>query len=951
MPIHRSTLSAILVTATLVTATLVSAAAIVTPAAAQKPAAAPSRSAAAADTLPRDTSVVIGRLANGLTYYVRRNAEPQRRAELRLVVNAGSLLEDPDQRGLAHVVEHMAFNGTRRFAGQQIVQFLEGVGMRFGPDVNAYTGFDETVYMLTLPTDTAGVVAKGLDILEDWAGAIAFDTAEVRRERGVVIEEWRLGRGAGARIQAKQFPVLFAGSRYAERLPIGDPDIIRGATVETIRRFYREWYRPDLMAVVAVGDFDPRQVEAMIRERFGRIPARTDARPRTAFDVPAHADTRYSIATDREATGTSVDVVRTVPSRIRRTRAAYRESLVEGLYASMLDRRMSDIIQRPNAPFLDVSTFRGSLVRPVDAYYLSARVPDGGAARGLAALLAEGERAARFGFTQPELDRARAQLLRQWEQIYAERGKETSADYAGRYAGHFLYRGSLLSTDTEYALNRDLLPAIRLLEVDSVGRRALATTDRTILVVAPDTTPVPTERQLAALLDSATRAPLTAYADSVSTEPLLDREPAPGRIVQTTATPEIGVTEWRLQNGVRVVLKPTDFKQDEILLAARSPGGTSLLPDSALRHAQTASAAVAVGGVGRLSVTDLVKRLSGQAVSVGTSVNDLGESVGGYASPRDVETLFQLVYLYMTQPRRDSVAWEAYIQRGRSAMRDRGASPEGAWRDTLNAVMTQDHVRERPFTAATFDSLSLDRALAIYRERFADAGDFTFYLVGAFNPDSIRPYVERYLGALPSTGRKETWRDVGIRPPAGVVQRTVRRGVEPKSRTSIIFSGPAVADRRNSSLLRTLADVLEIRLRERLREEMSGTYGVSVGGGVIREPAQEYRFSIDFGASPERLSELTRAVFAEIDSVKANGVTASELQKVREAQRREREVAVRENNWWLSALMGYDQNGWDPRLIPSPPLSQTLSSSDLQAAARQYLDTSRYVQVSLYPER
>jgi zinc protease len=940
-------------------ALVASAATIATPIAAQTTTPAPARPSTAtstgtaasvsAATLPRDTSVVIGRLANGLTYYVRRNAEPQRRAELRLVVNAGSLLEDPDQRGLAHVVEHMAFNGTRRFAGQQIVQFLEGVGMRFGPDVNAYTGFDETVYMLTLPTDTAGVVAKGLDILEDWAGAISFDTAEVRRERGVVIEEWRLGRGAGARIQAKQFPVLFAGSRYAERLPIGDPEIIRGATVETIRRFYHEWYRPDLMAVVAVGDFDPRQVEAMIRERFGRIPARTDARPRTAFGVPAHGDTRYSIATDREATGTSVDVVRTVPARVRRTAAAYRESLVEGLYASMLDRRMSDIIQRPNAPFLDVSTFRGSLVRPLDAYYLSARVPDGGAARGLAALLAEGERAARFGFTQPELDRARAELLRQWEQIYAERSKETSADFAGRYAGHYLYRGALLATETEYALNRDLLPAIRLAEVDSVGRRALAPTDRTILVVAPDTTPVPTQPRLAALIDSVGRAPLTAYADSVSTEPLLDREPAPGRIVQTSTIPEIGVTEWRLQNGVRVVLKPTDFKQDEILLAARSPGGTSLVPDSALRYAQTAGAAVAVGGVGRLSVTDLVKRLAGKAASVGTSVGDLGESVGGYASPRDVETLFQLVYLYMTQPRRDSAAWEAYVQRGRSAMRDRGASPEGVYGDTLNAVMTQHHVRELPFTAATFDSLSLDRALAIYRERFADAGDFTFYLVGAFNPDSMRPYVERYLGALPSTGRKETWRDVGVRPPAGVVQRTVRRGVEPKSRTSIIFSGPAVADRRTSSLLRTLGDALEIRLRERLREEMSGTYGVNVGGGVIREPAQEYRFSIGFGAAPERLDELTRAVFAEIDSVKANGVTADELQKVREAQRREREVAVRENNWWLNALMGYDQNGWDPRLIPSPPLSQTLTSNDLRDAARQYLDTRRYVQVSLHP--
>lgn len=906
--------------------------------------------AAQTDTLPRDTSVVIGRLPNGLTYYVRRNAEPPKRAELRLVVNAGAILEDSAQRGLAHVVEHMAFNGTRRFAGQQIIRFLESVGMRFGPDVNAYTGFDETVYMLTLPTDTAGVLGKGLDILEDWATAITFDTAEVRRERGVVIEEWRLGRGVGARIRDKQFPVLFAGSRYARRLPIGDPDIIRNAPVGTIRRFYHDWYRPDLMAVVAVGDFDPKAVEAMIRERFGRIPARTDAPPRTEFGVPAHADTRYNVATDREATGTSVEVVRTVPARIRRTAALYRESMVESLAASMLDRRMSDITQRPGAPFLDVSTYRGSLVRSTDAYFLSARVPDGGAARGLAAVLGEGERAARFGFTQPELDRARAELMRQWEQIYAERSKETSADFAGRYVSHYLYRGALLSTSTEYGLNRDLLPGIRLPEVNAAARRAFAPTDRTILVVAPDTTPVPTERQLAVLVDSVTRAPLTAYADSVSNAPLLDREPAPGRIVSTTTIPEIGVTEWRLQNGVRVVLKPTDFKQDEILLSGRSPGGTSTVPDSVQRYAQTAGAAAAVGGVGRLSVTDLVKRLAGKAASVGTSVGDLEESVGGYASPRDVETLFQLVYLYMTQPRRDTAAWAAYIERGRSAMRDRGASPEGVFRDTLNSVLTQNHVRERPFTAATFDSLSLDRALAIYRERFADAGDFTFYLVGAFDPDSVRPYVERYLGALPSTGRRESWRDTGVRTPEGVVRRTVRRGVEPKSRTSIVFSGPATPDRRTSALLRTLGDVLEIRLRERLREDMSGTYGVSVGGGVIKEPREEFRFSIDFGADPQRLDELTRAVFAGLDSVKANGVAPDELQKVRETQRRETEVAHRDNNWWLRALMNYDLYGWDRSLIPSQPLSLGITSDELRDAARRYLDTGRYVQVSLYPE-
>ena len=903
------------------------------------------------DTLPRDTSVVIGRLANGLTYYVRRNAEPPHRAELRLVVNAGSILEDPDQRGLAHVVEHMAFNGTRRFAAHQIVDFLESVGMRFGPDVNAYTGFDETVYMLSLPTDTAGVLDRGLDVLEDWATAIAFDTAEVRKERGVVVEEWRLGRGAGARIRDKQFPVLFAGSRYAERLPIGDPEVIRTAPVEAIRRFYYDWYRPDLMSVVAVGDFDPRRVEAMIRERFGRIPARTDARPRPLYGVPGHADTRYSVATDREATGSSVDLVRTVPARLRLTRAAYRGGIVETLYGAMLDQRLSDLTQRPDAPFLNVSTFRGSLVRGLDAYYLSASVPDGRAAAGVAALLTEARRAEAFGFTAPELARSKAELLRQWQQIYAERTKETSADYAGRYVGHYLYGGALLSTAAEYALNRDLVPTVTLAQVDSVARTALGATDRTILVTAPDTTPVPSEAQLAAVVDSVSRAALAAHADTTSSAPLLDRRPTPGRIVSTRTIPEIGVTEWRLSNGVRVVMKPTDFRRDEIVLAGRSPGGVSMVPDTRLRDAQAAAAAVSVGGIGRLSVIDLQRRLAGKAASVGTSVDEREETVSGFAAPRDAETMFQLVYLYFTQPRRDSAAWQAYLQRGRTLLRDRGASPEGAFGDTLTAVLTQHHPRARHFTAATFDSLSLDRSLAEYRERFADAGDFTFFLVGAFRPDSLRPLVLRYLGGLPSTGRRETARDVGIRAPAGVVRAEVRRGMEPKSRTAIIFSGPVQFDRRTVSLLRTLGDALELRLRERLREDLSGTYGVGVSGGAERDPVSRYRVSVEFGAAPERLDELTRVVFAEIDSLKAGGVSDTDLTKVREAQRREREVSVRENNYWIGALMAYDQYGWDPRLIPSPPLSQTFTSADLRDAARRFLDTSRLVQVSLYPEK
>jgi zinc protease len=921
---------------------------------AQAPATRPRTSGSArvgADSLlPADTSVVIGHLPNGLTYYLRHNEEPRHRAELRLVVNAGSVLEDPDQRGLAHLVEHMAFNGTRRFSGHQIVDFLESVGMRFGADVNAYTSFDETVYMLSLPTDTAGVLDKGLDILEDWATAISFDTAEVRRERGVVIEEWRLGRGAGARIRDRQFPVLFAGSRYAERLPIGDPEIVRNAPVETLTRFYRDWYRPDLMAVVVVGDIDVNRVQQMLRERFGRIPARTGERPRPVFTVPGHADTRYSVVTDREAAGSTVDLVRTVPSRQRLTRAAYREGVVESLYGMMLDQRLSDITQRPGAPFTNVSTFRGTMLRGLDAYYLSAQVPDNGTRTGLAALLTESRRAERFGFTAPELDRARAALLRQWEQIYAERTKETSQDFAGRYVGHFLYGGALLSTSAEYGLNRALLPGVRVAAVDSVARTALGPTNRAVLVVAPDTTRVPTEAQLAAVTDSVSHTAVAAYADTTSSAPLLERKPAPGRIVSTRTVPEIGVTEWTLSNGVRVVMKPTDFKRDEIMLAGRAPGGTSLFPVSELRDAQAASAAGSVGGVGRLSVIDLQRRLAGKAASVGTGVEDYEQSVSGFASPRDAETMFQLVYLYFTQPRRDTTAWEAYLQRGRAMLRDRGNSPEAAFGDTLAAILSQHSPRERPFTAATFDSLSLDRALAAYRQRFADASGFTFYVVGAFTPDSLRPFILTYLGGLPSSGRTPSYRDTGVRPPAGVVTSTVRRGTEPKSQTAIVFTGPVQPDRRTVSLLRTLGDALEIRLRERLREDMGGTYSVGAGGDVRQDPVPTYRFVVQFGAAPERLDELTRATFAEIDSVKARGVPETVLQKVREEQRRQREVDLRDNGYWMQALTSYDRFGWDPRRIADAPLSQTLTSADLRDAARTFLDTARYVQVSLVPE-
>lgn len=921
---------------------------------ASAPAASPSSATEAVAGLPAlvgDTSVIRGVLPNGLTYYVRRNAEPQKRAELRLVVNAGSVLEDQDQRGLAHFLEHMAFNGTRRFEKQQIVDYLERVGMRFGPDINAYTSFDETVYMLQLPTDSAGVLHTGLQILRDWADGIAMDPEEIEKERGVVIEEWRRSRGAGARLTDRQFPFLFAGSRYAERLPIGDLETLRTFRPETLRRFYEQWYRPELMAVVAVGEFDPREMEARIRQEFGGMQAKGGpARPEIAMPFPD--STRYMVTVDPEVPRTTVNINWMMPASPDTTPREIRRGIVDGMFAGLLGDRLQDISLEPDAPFMDVGSYQGGSLRPVETFVLNAAVAEGGAERGLGALVAELERAARHGFTAAELEREKTELLRMWEQIHAERAKTPSSAYAGTYADHFLRRGPLRTVEDEYQMNRAVVPTITLQEVNAAARRYAALRDRVVLVSGPERAGLqrPSEARLAFVADSVARSELAAYTETVSEAPLLASTPAPGRIVEVDSTPEIGVIRWTLSNGARVVLKPTDFKDDEIIFAATSPGGLSLLPDSTYLFGRTATAAVQLGGVGGLSLTDLQKRLTGKAASVGPSVGELSEGMNGYAAPRDVETLFQLIHLYFTQPRRDTTAWSAYLQRGRESLRNRNVTPESALGDTLTAILSQNHPRMRPFTSAVFDSLDIDRSLAIYRQRFADAGDFTFYFVGTFTPDSLRPLVETYLASLPGTGARETFRDVGIRPPGGVVQRTVQRGVEPKARTVLVFTGPAEFSREATADMSALAEALELRLREKLREELGGTYTVGVSGSIARDPYPRYSLNVDFGSAPERVDELVRVVMAEIDTVRAAGVPQDVVDKVREAFRRSRETEMRENSTWLVRLMSYDRHGWDARGINENLAASRITVERVRQAARLYLDPARRVQVSLVPE-
>ena len=913
--------------------------------------------AAAADTgalgrpLPTDSAVTIGTLPNGLRYYIRENRKPERRAELRLVVKAGSVLEGDDQRGLAHLLEHMAFNGTRDYPRNELVSWLERTGMRFGPDVNAYTSFDETVYMLQLPTDSAGVLRRGFAILDDWARFQTLDSAEVEKERGVVIEEWRLGRGAGSRMRDKQLPIVLAGSRYASRLPIGTKESLEGFDRAALTRFYREWYRPDLMAIVAVGDFDRREIERAIREEFGGMPApAAHARPR--FEVPVGDTMRFAVATDREATGSSVAVYFVQPERRDSTVAGYRRDLVAALYNGMLNQRLFELSQSADAPFLGASSSQGRFVGPSEVYILGASVKDGGIPRGLETLLTEAERVRRHGFTPSELERERADLLRGLEQAYAEREKTESSTFASEYAANFLDGDPIPGIAYEYDLARRIAPGITIADVNALAREWIADRGRVVTANLPerDGSVPPAPAELRAVFDRVRGADVAAYADSAPTAPLVPTAPKPGRVVSRSRIPEIGVTRWTLSNGATVILKPTDFRADQVLLRGFSAGGTSLLADAQLAAASSATSVVAWSGLGAFNRIELQKALAGKAASLSPGISGLEEGVSGSASPKDMKTMFELLWLTFTAPRGDSAAVAALKAQQKGLLENMGASPEVAFSDTLVALLTQHHPRTRRPDAARVDSIDARRSLAFYRDRFADASDFTFVIVGSFALDSIEPLVRTYIGGLPSLHRKESWRDVGIRPPRGVVTREVRKGEEPKSRTQLVFTGPFVWTPENRYAIDALAEVLRIRLRETLREGMSGTYGVSVSASPSLRPRPSYQLGIGFGSAPERAADLTRAIFATVDSLKATGATADEIAKVRETQRREEETGLKENGWWLSTLVFAAQYGEDPRTLSNDaPLRSRLTSEMVRDAARRYLDAANYVGVTLLP--
>lgn len=904
--------------------------------------------------IPFDPETRTGKLANGLTYYIRQNNQPENYAELRLALNAGSLQETDAQQGLAHFVEHMCFNGTKNFPKSELVDYLESIGTKFGAHLNAYTSFDETVYMLRVPTNDEEKFNNGFKILEEWAHNVTMEGVEIDKERGVVVEEWRTRLGASNRMMQETLPKTYYNSRYAQRLPIGKKDILENFEYETLRDFYKDWYRPDLMAVVAVGDFDVDEVEKIIKERFGNIPPANKAQKREIYPVPDHEETLIALVEDEEATSNRVTVMYKHDARDYKTIADYRKSVIERLASRLIDARLEELIQGENPPFIYAYSGYSGMARAKDDYSSFAIVPEGGFMKGLEALLTENERAVRFGFTQSEMDRAGKSLLTALERANKEADKMPSNRLVMSYVRHYLSGSPVPGIANTLRLHQKLLPGITLEEVNAEFKRFIRDDNRVITLagIKKEGNELPAEQAIRDLLASVSSMALEPYEDEVLDEPLMANIPEPGSVTASKTMENIGVTELTLSNGIKVILKPTDFKNDEISMRAFSPGGTSLYSDDEYMSASMASSIVNESGLGNYDPVQLDKYMSDKVANASPYISELSEGISGTCSPKELKTMMQMTYLYFTQPRKDEKAFNSMMSKQKSYLANILSSPEIFFRSEVNKAMTQNHFRrEYVPSQEKLDQVNLDEAYRIYQERFADAGDFTFIFVGNFEVEEIKPVLETYLASLPSAGRTENWKDVGVTNPEGPIEKTILKGREPKSQVQLRWYGDFVWNSENRYNINAMVQVLRIMLRESMREEKGGVYGVGVYASPSKEPREEYDIIITFTCSPENVETLIETAMKDIETLKKEGASDKNLLKVKETQRKEVETNLKENPYWMSALQSAYRYGSDPEnILNQNEAIDKLKSKDVKKAAKKYFNMENFAKFVLRPE-
>lgn len=908
------------------------------------------------DPIPIDPNVRIGVLSNGMKYLIRKNIKPEKRVELRLVVNIGSTAEDDDQQGLAHIVEHMAFNGTKNFKKNDLVNFIESVGMKFGPDLNAYTSFNETVYMLQMPTEKEEIYKKGFQILEDWAHNLSFDSLEVEKERGVVMEEWRLRLGAGERMRRIYFPVLFKGSRYADRLPIGKPEIIQNFKHSVLKRFYNEWYRPELMALIVVGDINVDETEKLIKEQFSKIEEKKNPRKVITWEIPNQNYFRKCSVSDKENNFNYIQLYYFNDKLPNGTFADYREDTKRGLISSMLGSRIEENTLKPNPPLLFGNANLSGFMKNKSAFTGFAAFANGKCKDAVQTLLFELMRAREFGFTQTELDRGKKDILTSYENAFNERDKSNSSNYVNEYIRHFTQDEGIPGIENELKYVKEILPTVTLKELNDMYKSWLRPKEQNAMLLgifaAKDSVKIPSENDLENYMNDAEKnMKLVPYDDKTIDGPLVQNMPTPQKVVSSKEI-GYGITEWILSNGTKILLKPTDFKNDEILFNSYSWGGTNAYQDRDEYNASYSSGIQSSMSYGNFDLITMQKFMQGKIAGAYANIGGTSESVSGSCNRKDIETMFQLIYNLFTSPRKDTAAFKNYVQRIKTFIQNRGASPEETFRDTIFRTMSKYHPRTKPVTEKDLDKINLDRCMEIYKERIKNPGEFVFVFVGSFKLDSIKPVIEKYIGGIPSQNRNEQRFDLGIKTPDGKISKEIYKGKEPKSAVQLIWNGEIPFTRRNRFESNALSSLLNIKLRENLREDKSGVYGIRIGGSLDDFPKGTFRYTCSFGCAPDRVKDLISEVKKEIEKVKSEGCSEENLKKIKENFIKEREVQLKENNFWLTYILNadmYNEKLSDLDLYNS--WVNELKSDDFKRLAKYYFDNEKVKEYVLYPEK
>ncbi|WP_262148921.1 M16 family metallopeptidase [Chryseobacterium foetidum] len=910
-----------------------------------------------AQNIPSDPSVRIGTLPNGMKYYIKKNTLPEKKVDFRLAINAGSILEDENQRGLAHFMEHMNFNGTKNFPDNKLVDFLQSIGVKFGQHLNAYTSFDETVYMLPVPLDKPGNLDSGLKVMEDWAFNATLTDEQINKERGVVLEELRLGLGADKRMSDKYLPKMLYKSQYANRLPIGTKDVLQNFKPDVIRQFHKDWYRPDLMAIVVVGDINVDEVEKKIKNNFGKYKNPSKPRERKVFDLPSHKETLVAIETDPDATNSMVQFIMKDSDAYQPdvTVEQYNQSLVENLATTMLNNRLRELINSNNPPFTFGSVYHGgTYARTKEALQGFAMVKEGTQVNALKVLLEETERAKRFGFTQGELDRAKAQIMSNMERTYNNRDKTESDVLVDEYVRNFLEKEPMPGIAWEYEDTKTFLPTVTLAQTNDVMKQMVKDDSRVIVVTGPkkDNVVMPTEAAILKAFDDVKMADLKPYEEKAAIKNLVKPFKSEGKIAKTETDAKLGTTTWTLSNGAKVTFKKTDFKDDEIVFTARSLGGNSLVNDADFIKTQFAFPALTEAGVNGLSKADLTNYMAGKQVSVNPYISTLTDGVNGRTTQKDLSTAMEMVYAYFTGLNYSPEAFNAYKMKQSAMLDNLMSNPQFYFSSEHAKFMNQKNPRfvgiipmEKEWAATDYK-----KAYDIYKEKFANAGNFHFYFVGNVDEAKLKTEVLQYIGSLPSTGKKTNFKDTGFRQPTGDFTKTYKKGKDPKSMVTIAYAGETPYNEKEAIALEALGEVATIKIVEKLREDEGGIYGGGARGSMSKVPFNSYSFSVNFPCGPENADKLTKIAIAELQKLIDKGPEQKDLDKYKEGEYNDDKTNMKDNGYWMSNLAKNQLDGTDKyEILNYTEKVKALTVKDLQDVAKKYLTKNRIV-ATLMPE-